>query len=168
MLISVSRSMLTETGSTSPAQTPASITAPTVAAYNGSKGFHITPKHRLPVWRTVHGNDPSTPTFTIRILTTARQTPTRCLPITPGVSRWWQRERPHHIRPSVHLTMGNPSNAIADLQQANNYLMEKPSFSSFLQPRQRHAELGELASRERLDRQPVTRGHLPRRLGSFT
>src|SRR6185503_13031432 len=31
--------------------------------------------------------------------------------------------------PSVHLTMGNPSSAVVDLQQANNYLMEKPSFS---------------------------------------
>ena len=31
--------------------------------------------------------------------------------------------------PSVHLDMGNPSSAIADLLQANNYLMEKPGFS---------------------------------------
>ena len=31
--------------------------------------------------------------------------------------------------PSVHLALGNPSNAIADLLQPNNYLMEKPSFS---------------------------------------
>ncbi|HET9478033.1 MAG TPA: DNA/RNA non-specific endonuclease, partial [Pyrinomonadaceae bacterium] len=31
--------------------------------------------------------------------------------------------------PSVHLTFGNPSNAVADLLQPNNYLMEKPSFA---------------------------------------
>lgn len=31
--------------------------------------------------------------------------------------------------PSVHLTMGNPSNAIADGGQFNNYLMEKPTYS---------------------------------------
>ena len=31
--------------------------------------------------------------------------------------------------PSVHLTMGNPSNAVADTSQFNNYLMEKPTYS---------------------------------------
>jgi DNA/RNA endonuclease G (NUC1) len=31
--------------------------------------------------------------------------------------------------PSVHLTMGNPSNAVADVFQFNNYLMEKPTYS---------------------------------------
>ncbi|HEV8368944.1 MAG TPA: DNA/RNA non-specific endonuclease [Pyrinomonadaceae bacterium] len=31
--------------------------------------------------------------------------------------------------PSVHLTMGNPSNAVADVFQPNNYLLEKPSYS---------------------------------------
>ncbi len=31
--------------------------------------------------------------------------------------------------PSVHLTMGNPNGAIADLGQPDNYLMEKPEFS---------------------------------------
>ena len=31
--------------------------------------------------------------------------------------------------PSVHLTMGNPSNAVADLLQPNNYLMEKPTYT---------------------------------------
>jgi endonuclease G len=30
---------------------------------------------------------------------------------------------------SVHLTMGNPSNAIPDVSQFDNYLMEKPSFT---------------------------------------
>ncbi len=31
--------------------------------------------------------------------------------------------------PSVHLTMGNPNGATADVNQPNNYLMEKPEFS---------------------------------------
>jgi endonuclease G len=31
--------------------------------------------------------------------------------------------------PSVHLAFGNPSNAVADLLQGENYLMEKPSFA---------------------------------------
>jgi endonuclease G len=29
----------------------------------------------------------------------------------------------------VHLAFGNPSDAVADLLQPNNYLMEKPSFT---------------------------------------
>jgi endonuclease G len=31
--------------------------------------------------------------------------------------------------PSEHLTMGNPSNAVTNLTQPNNYLMEKPQYS---------------------------------------
>jgi endonuclease G len=31
--------------------------------------------------------------------------------------------------PSVHLTMGNPNGATADVNQPNNYLMEKPEFA---------------------------------------
>ena len=31
--------------------------------------------------------------------------------------------------PSVHLTMGNPSGAVANVSQPNNYLMEKPEFA---------------------------------------
>ena len=31
--------------------------------------------------------------------------------------------------PSVHLTFGNPNNATADVNQPNNYLMEKPEFA---------------------------------------
>jgi DNA/RNA endonuclease G (NUC1) len=31
--------------------------------------------------------------------------------------------------PSVHLTMGNPSNAVADVNVPNNYLMEKPEMA---------------------------------------
>src|SRR4030095_7067905 len=31
--------------------------------------------------------------------------------------------------PSKHLTMGNPSNAVHNIAQPNNYLMEKPQYS---------------------------------------
>src|SRR4029453_4300429 len=31
--------------------------------------------------------------------------------------------------PSEHLTMGNPSNAVTNVTQPNNYLMEKPQYS---------------------------------------
>jgi endonuclease G len=31
--------------------------------------------------------------------------------------------------PSEHLTMGNPSNAVTDVTQPNNYLMDKPQYS---------------------------------------
>jgi DNA/RNA endonuclease G (NUC1) len=37
--------------------------------------------------------------------------------------------QPAPYPPSVHLTMGNPSNAVADTSQFNNYLMEKPTYS---------------------------------------
>jgi endonuclease G, mitochondrial len=100
----------------------------TVASYNGSKGFHITPNTGFQFGEqctvtvfhaNVHDQDlddssPDTDTlfadyswsFTV---------------VAAGAPA------PHP--PSVHLTMGNPSNAVADLQQGNNYLMEKPSFS---------------------------------------
>lgn len=36
---------------------------------------------------------------------------------------------PPPYSPDVHLTMGNPTNAAADVSQPNNYLMQKPEFS---------------------------------------
>jgi len=36
---------------------------------------------------------------------------------------------PPPYAPSVHLTMGNPSHAIASVSEPNNYLMEKPEFA---------------------------------------
>ena len=100
----------------------------TVASYNGSKGFHITPNTSFQFGEqctvtifqgNVHDQDlddssPGTDTlfadhswtFTV---------------VAAGAPA------PHP--PSVHLGMGNPSNAVIDLQQFNNYLMEKPSFA---------------------------------------
>jgi len=100
----------------------------TVAAYNGSQGFHITPNTGFQFGEqctvtVFHSNvqdqdaDDSSPntdtlfadyswTFTV---------------VSAGA--------PAPQPPSVHLTLGNPSNAVADLQQGDNYLMEKPSFA---------------------------------------
>ena len=100
----------------------------TVASFNSSKGFHITPNTGFQFGEqcTVtifHANvndqdlDDSSPntdtlfadhtwTFTV---------------VGAGAPA------PH--APSVHLSLGNPSNAVADVQQFNNYLMEKPSFA---------------------------------------
>jgi endonuclease G len=93
----------------------------TVASYNGSKGFHITPNTgfqfgeqcTVTIFRNnVHDQNTEMPvddnswTFTV---------------VDAGAPA------PHP--PSVHLTMGNPSNAVADPQQGDNYLMEKPSFA---------------------------------------
>lgn len=93
----------------------------TVASYNGSQGFHITPNTAfqfgeqctVTIFRNnVHDQDTDTLVsdhswaFTV---------------VDAGAPA------PHP--PSVHLTMGNPSNAAADPQQGDNYLMEKPSFT---------------------------------------
>lgn len=100
----------------------------TVASFNGSKGFHITPNTGFQFGEqctvtifhaNVHDQDlddgsPDTDTlfadhvFTFTVVAAGAPAP--------------------HA-PSVHLALGNPSNAVADLQQFNNYLMEKPSFS---------------------------------------
>ena len=100
----------------------------TVAPYNGSKGFHITPNTGFSFGEqctvtifhaNVHDQDlddssPNTDTlfadhsWTFTVVAAGAPAP-----------------QP----PSVHLAFGNPSNAVADLQQVNNYLMEKPSFS---------------------------------------
>ena len=100
----------------------------TVASYNNARGFHVTPNTGFEFGEqcTVtifHGNvhdqdlDDSSPntdtlfadhswSFTV---------------VAAGA--------PAPQAPSVHLAMGNPSNAPADLEQFNNYLMEKPSFA---------------------------------------
>ncbi len=100
----------------------------TVASYNSSKGFHVTPNTGFQFGEqctvtvfhaNVHDQDlddssPDTDTlfadhsFTFTVVAAGAPAP---------------------HPPSVHLALGNPSNAVADLQQGNNYLMEKPSFS---------------------------------------
>ena len=65
--------------------------------------------------------------------------------------------------PSVHLTMGNPSGAIASLDQPNNYLMEKPEYRLVVCPGPRPSELGELAPVGRMDWHPDACGYVPSR-----
>src|SRR5262249_6412553 len=94
----------------------------TVASYNGSTGFHITPNtgfqfgeqctgtifhnnvHNLPADKTLFADH----SWTLTVVGAGAPAPEP---------------------PNVHLTMGNPSNAVADPQQGDNFLMEKPSFA---------------------------------------
>jgi endonuclease G len=100
----------------------------TVASYNGSKGYHITPNAGFQFGETcavtifkdqVHDQDlddslPDTDTlfenytwsFTV---------------VGAGA--------PAPYPPTVHLTMGNPSNATPSVSDPNNYLMVKPTYS---------------------------------------
>lgn len=100
----------------------------TVASYNGAKGYHITPNTGFQFGEqctvtiahaNVHDQDfddaaPNTDTlFTDHVWTFTV--------VAAGA--------PAPQPSSVHLAMGNPSNAVVDVSQPNNYLMEKPSFS---------------------------------------
>lgn len=100
----------------------------TVASYNGSNGFHITPNTGFQFGEqctvtifhsNVHDQD------------TDDSSPNSD---TPQADHSWTftvvaAGAPAPYPSSAHLTMGNPSNAVADLLQGNNYLMEKPSFA---------------------------------------
>ena len=100
----------------------------TVASYNGSKGYHITPNTSFQfgeqctvtiVHTSVHDQDlDDSAANTDTLFADYSWTFTVVNAGAPA---------PHP--PSVHLTFGNPSNAVADLLQPNNYLMEKPSFT---------------------------------------
>ena len=100
----------------------------TVVSYNSAKGYHITPNTGFTFGEqctvtvfhaNVHDQDlddsgPNTDTlfadhsWTFTVVAAGAPAP---------------------FPPNVHLAFGNPSNALADPGQPNNYLMEKPSFS---------------------------------------
>ncbi|HEU4797085.1 MAG TPA: DNA/RNA non-specific endonuclease [Pyrinomonadaceae bacterium] len=100
----------------------------TVASYNSSRGYHITPNTSFQfgeqctvtiVHTNVHDQDlddsePNTDTLFADYVWTFTV-------VAAGAPA------PHP--PSVHMAFGNPSNAVVDLLQPNNYLMEKPSFT---------------------------------------
>ncbi|HEV8168083.1 MAG TPA: DNA/RNA non-specific endonuclease, partial [Pyrinomonadaceae bacterium] len=101
----------------------------TIASYDGSKGFHITPNTGFEFGEqcTVtifHGNvhdqdaNDTAPNTADTLLADYSWTFTVVAAGAPA---------PHP--PSVHLSVGNPSNAVANLEQGDNYLMEKPSFA---------------------------------------
>jgi hypothetical protein len=66
----------------------------TVASYNNSKGYHITPIRLSNLVSNVPLQS-STATFMIRISTTVFQIPTHCSMITHGPSQWFQTIRSH-------------------------------------------------------------------------
>jgi DNA/RNA endonuclease G (NUC1) len=100
----------------------------TVAAYDSFKGYHITPNNGFQFGEqctvtifhnNVHDQDlddsnPETDTlfadhsWTFTVVAAGAPAP---------------------YLPDVHLALGNPSNAVVDLQQPNNYLMEKPAYT---------------------------------------
>ena len=100
----------------------------TVASFNGAKGFHITPNTSFQfgeqctatIFRgNVHDQDTDdSPPNTDTLVADRSWTFTVVAAGAPAPQP-----------PGVHLTMGNPSNAVADLLQDDNYLMEKPSFA---------------------------------------
>ena len=100
----------------------------TVASFNTAKGYHITPNNGF--------------TFGEQCTVTISQANVRDQDLDdsgPGTDTLFADHSwtftvvaagaPAPFAPSVHLALGNPSNAVADLAQPNNYLMEKPSFS---------------------------------------
>src|SRR5689334_11223503 len=100
----------------------------TVAAYNGAKGYHITPNTSFQFGEQC--------TVTIAHANVHDQDLDDAAPNTDTLfadASWTftvvAAGAPAPYPPSVHLTFGNPSNAVADLSQPNNYLMEKPSFA---------------------------------------
>ena len=100
----------------------------TVASYNGAKGYHITPNTGFQfgeqctvtvVHTNVHDQD-----FDDAAADTDTLFADHVFTFTVVAAG-----APAPQPPSVHLALGNPSNAVVDLTQPNNYLMEKPSFS---------------------------------------
>jgi len=101
----------------------------TVATYNGDKGYHITPNPpnftfgeqcTVTIFKDkVHDEDlddsgPDTDTLLENYVWSFT---------VVGAGD------PAPYTPSVHLTMGNPSNATSSLSDPNNFLMEKPTYS---------------------------------------
>src|SRR6185503_12735857 len=93
-----------------------------VVSYNGSKGFHITPNTSFQFGEqcTVtisHSNvhDQDTNDSSPNADTLVADHSCTFTVVSAGAPA------PHP--PSVHLALGNPSNAVADLQQGDNYLM---------------------------------------------
>lgn len=100
----------------------------TVASFNSSKGYHITPNNGFQFGEqctvtiahaNVHDQDlDDSGSNTDTLFADHAWTFTV---VNAGA--------PAPFPPSVHLALGNPSNAAPDAGQPNNYLMEKPSFS---------------------------------------
>lgn len=100
----------------------------TVASYNSSRGYHITPN------TSFHFGEQCT--VTVFHANVHDQDTEDSGPGTDALfaDHSWTftvvaAGAPAPFAPGTHLALGNPSNAVADVGQPNNYLMEKPSFS---------------------------------------
>jgi endonuclease G len=100
----------------------------TVASYNGAKGYHITPNVGFQFGETC--------TVTIFKDRVHDQDLDDSLPDTDTLfeNYTWSftvvgAGFPAPYPPSVHLTMGNPSDATPSLSDPNNYLMVKPTYA---------------------------------------
>ena len=100
----------------------------TVASYNSSKGYHITPNTAFQFGEQCTVTIAQTGVHDQDLDDSAANTDTLFADYA------WTftvvgagAPAPHPA--TVHLAFGNPSNAVVDLLQPNNYLMEKPSFT---------------------------------------
>lgn len=100
----------------------------TVVSYNSAKGYHITPNTSFQFGEQC--------TVTVLHANVSDQDLDDSGPNTDTLfaDHSWSFSvvaagAPAPFPLNVHLALGNPSNAVADLGQPNNYLMEKPSFS---------------------------------------
>ena len=103
-------------------------TSATVASYNNFKGYHITPNVGFQFGEQC--------TVTVLAANVQDQDSDDSGPGTNNLFADYSWSFtvvgagvPAPYTPDVHLTMGNPSDAVADPQQFNNYLMAKPSFA---------------------------------------
>lgn len=103
-------------------------TSATVASYNNSKGFQITPNESF-----TFGEQCTVTIFKDKV---HDQDTDDGAPDTDGLFQNYSwtftvvgagAAAPY--TPSVHLTLGNPSNAIPDQTEPNNYLMVKPTYT---------------------------------------
>lgn len=100
----------------------------TVASYNSSKGFHITPNTGFQF-----GEQCTVTIFAANVRDQDLDDSSANTDTLFADHSWTftvvAAGAPAPQPPTVHLAFGNPSNAVADPQLGNNYLMEKPSFS---------------------------------------
>ena len=100
----------------------------TVASFNTAKGYHITPNTGFTF------GEQCTVTIAHANVSDQDLDDSGAGTDTLFADHSWtftvvSAGAPAPFPPTVHLALGNPSGAVADLGQPNNYLMEKPSFS---------------------------------------
>lgn len=99
----------------------------TVASYNNGKNFTITPNVNFQAGEQCSVTIPKDAVHDVDTDDSAPNTDT--LPANYNWSFTVATGTAPPYSPDVHLAMGNPSNAMADISEPNNYLMEKPEFA---------------------------------------